>query len=370
MHYYIIAGETSGDLYGSNVIKSIKNIDLSSKFTALGGEHIEYAGGDVVRRLDKLAFMGFSEVVKNIFTIVRNFHFVKQSIKEANPDAIILIDYPAFNLKIAKYAKQLNIPVFWLVPPKVWAWNPNRIFKLKQYVDTLFVIFPFELDLFVKEKIKSFYFGNPLIDILNNQINKPFTKPLGKAIIALLPGSRKQEIVRMLPMMLSASLNFPEYRFVIICATNISRSFYEPFVKQYKLVDLVYEKGILNSVTAAIVTSGTATLELAILNIPQIVCYKLNYISFFLAKIFVNIQFISLVNILAKKQVVPELIQGNCTVHSMTYNLNTILINKERKKMLSDYNDVTKTLGPSGCFDKIADSIYKDLLGIKMAAIK
>lgn len=370
MNYYIIAGETSGDLYGSYLIKSLKKYDLSAKFTCFGGEYIKRAGGDIVCDLDKLAFMGFWEVLRNSLTIYKNFSFVKASIKKANPDALILIDYPAFNLKVANYARKLNIPVFWFVPPKVWAWNYKRVYKIKKYVHSLFVIFPFELDLFLKHSIKSHYFGNPLVDTLSSHLEKPFVKPLGKPIITLFPGSRKQEIIRMLPPMLASSLNFPNYRFVIMCAPNINKSFYIPFTKGNNLIDLVYDKNILQSASAAIVTSGTASLELAMLNVPQIVCYKLNYLSFLLARTFLNIKFISLVNILAKKQVVPELIQSDCNTISISHKLNQILIREERQKMLSNYSDVKNILGSAGCFDKVADSIYNDLLGIKIAAIK
>ena len=295
MHYYIISGELSGDLYGSRLMNSLKKNDVNAKFTCWGGEYMKTEGGDVVRHLDSLSFIGCFEVLQNSCLILENYLFAKKSIKAINPDVLILVDYPAFNLKIAQYAKKINIPVFWFIAPQVWAWKKNRIKIMRKCIDKLFVALPFELEYFSKEKIKTYYFGHPLLDIISKQND---TQKLGKPIIVLMPGSRKQEVQIILPVMLKIISHFSSYRFVVICAKSINRSFYENIVFNYN-VELKFDKTILPSAKAALVASGTATLELAILNIPQVVCYKLNPISYFLAKLFARIKYISLVNILA-----------------------------------------------------------------------
>ena len=370
MHYFIITGESSGDLYGSKIIQSLRKIDSDANFSCFGGEYMKVTGANVIRNLDKLSFMGFSEVVKNIATVFNNVCIAKKHINKTKPNAIILIDYPAFNMQIAKYSYQMGIPIYWVVAPKVWAWNYNRVYKLKKYVNSLFVIFPFELSLFTKHKIKTRYLGNPLIDIFHNKVKRNFVKPLGKSIIALLPGSRKQEIQNMLPLMLLASLEFPSYRFVVVCAKNINRSFYESFTDDYNSVELSYDNDMFNSVTAAVVTSGTATLELAILKIPQLVCYRLNFISFFLARLLVKIKHISLVNILGQREIVKELIQSQCTVDNIISEIKIILNKTNRNQMLKDYEQVANMLGKPGFFDNVSRSIHVDLSGINNVATK
>ncbi len=281
----------------------------------------------------------------------------KKSIKAINPDVLILVDYPAFNLKIAQYAKKINIPVFWFIAPQVWAWKKNRIKIMRKCIDKLFVALPFELEYFSKEKIKTYYFGHPLLDIISKQND---TQKLGKPIIVLMPGSRKQEVQIILPVMLKIISHFSSYRFVVICAKSINRSFYENIVFNYN-VELKFDKTILPSAKAALVASGTATLELAILNIPQVVCYKLNPISYFLAKLFARIKYISLVNILANKTVVKELIQNDFTPHNLKKELNFILSTETKKQIIINYKDVVEKLGELGSFDKISQKIYSSL---------
>ena len=357
MHYYIISGELSGDLYGSKLMCSLKKKDVNARFTCWGGDYMKAEGGNMVRNLDDLSFMGFFEVLKNTPTILKNYFFAKKNIKNERPDAIILIDYPGFNLRIAKYVKKLNIPVFWFIAPQVWAWKKNRIKKMQKYIDKLFVVLPFELEYFSKHNIKTYYFGHPLLDI------KAHTEPvkmLGKPIISLMPGSRKQEVKRILPIMLQVLKHFLAYRFVIICANSISRSFYEDIVHGYN-IELKFDKNILSLSEAVLVASGTATLELTILNLPQVVCYKLHPVSYLLARFFANIKYISLVNILANKMVVSELIQNNFNTKNLIKELNLILSSQRKQEIILEYNAVIKQLGGPGCFDEISKEIYSDL---------
>ena len=368
MHYYIISGELSGDLYASNLIRQLKKTNPASRFTGWGGEYMKSAGCDIVVDLKSLSFMGFWEVFKNGFLILNHLSYAKKHIGQLQPDAIILVDYPGFNLQIAEYAHKIGIPVYWFIAPQIWAWKKKRIKKMRKYIHKLFVALPFELEYFSKKGVNTFYFGHPMIDLVSRR-ESMLGNELGKPIIALLPGSRKQEVKKMLPLMLQVSVNFPRYRFVIICADSISRSFYEHLSQGYN-VELQFNKDILRSVFAALVTSGTATLELAIYQIPQVVCYKIDSISFLIAKLFVNIKYISLVNILSKKEVVQELIQGDCNVKNIEKSLSSILKASNREQIIADYSGLVKQLGMPGCFEKISEIIYSDLLGIKKYANK
>jgi lipid-A-disaccharide synthase len=363
MHYYIISGELSGDLYGSHIIRSLRELNSNSRFTGWGGPNMKSTGCNMVMELDALSFMGFWEVFKNIFLIAKNLSFAKKNIKESKPDAIILIDYPGFNLRIAKYAHRLNIPVYWFIAPQLWAWKKNRINKLKKYVHRLFVALPFELNYFQQRGVSTFYFGHPLLDIINKQYDDKL-KLLGKPIIVLLPGSREQEIKRMLPLMLKVIKYFPNYRFVIICSENISRTFYNDLVGEFN-VELKFDKKILQLASGALVTSGTATLELALYKIPQVVCYKLDYFSFLIARFFIKIKYISLVNILSKECVVQELIQNDLNVNNIKNALSLVLQPSSKEVIIEKYNKLISELGESGSFDKLAQNIHSDLSGIK-----
>ena len=363
MHYYIISGELSGDLYGSKLIHSLRQIDSNSKFSCWGGSNMHNAGGDVIVNLDSLSYMGVWEVLKNSKTILKNLFFAKKHISQIKPDALILIDYPGFNLQIAKYAKKRGIPVFWFIAPQVWAWNARRVRKMKKYIDKLFVALPFELNFFQSNDINTYYYGHPLIDLLHNQHHTKLHHNLGKPIIALFPGSRLQEINKMLPPMLKATSFFHDYRFVVMCVESINRSIYEDLVADYN-IELKFNKDILPSVVAALVTSGTASLELAIQKIPQVVCYKLHYLSYLIAKIFVRVRFISLVNILANKLLVTELIQHDFSVKNIVHSLQNVLDKKSQKTILQGYDEIINQLSGEGCFNKIAENIYLDLRGI------
>ena len=368
MHYYIISGELSGDVYGAKLIEHLKQIDGNAQFSCWGGKNIEKQGVDMVQSLDKLSFLGFWEVVKNARTIINNFTLLKRSIKSCKPDAIILIDYPGFNLRAAKFAANLDIPVFWFVAPQLWAWKEGRIEYLKKYVDKLFVIFPFELDFFTKQNINTYYFGHPLFDIFKSSIvhKKVLRQP---PIIVLMPGSRKQEINNLLPTMLLVTKTFTDYRFVVLCVQNVNSAFYEKIVFGYD-VELLFDKKILQSAHCALVASGTASLELAFFKIPQVVCYKLNWISYWIAKYFTKIKYISMVNILARKTVVKELIQHDFNVINIQNELAFILDDKNREKIIQEYDEIVNTLGPIGSFQKIANTIYSDLTGIINNAAK
>tara|TARA_B100001250_G_scaffold413038_1_gene445900 strand:+ start:565 stop:1650 length:1086 start_codon:yes stop_codon:yes gene_type:complete len=360
MHYYIISGELSGDLYGAELIKSLQKKDSESRFTCWGGQHMKNTGVTVVRDLSKLSFVGFFEVFQNSFTIINNYTFARKHIKNMNPDVLILIDYPGFNLKIAKYAKKIGIPVFWFIAPQVWAWKKSRVYMMRKYIDKLFVVLPFELDYFSQEKIETYYFGHPLLDLVRTDDDSNMQQ-LGKPVIALMPGSRNQEINTILPVMLSVISSFPSHRFVIICASSISRSVYENLTQGYD-VELKFEKSVFPFLEAAIVASGTATLELAIYNIPQIVCYKLHPISYYLARWFAKIKYISLVNILANKPVLKELIQSDFNVENVKRELSVILRPDDKKQIIIEYNKVKSQLGQSGCFDKISEVMYTHLI--------
>ena len=360
MHYYIISGELSGDLYGAKLIEHLKQKDTNAQFSCWGGENIKKQGVNLVQNLDNLSFLGFWEVLKNAKTIINNFTLLKSSINSCNPDAIILIDYPGFNLRAAKFAANLNIPVFWFVAPQLWAWKEGRIKYLKKYIDTLFVIFPFELDFFKKHNLNTYYFGHPLVDILPDCIEY---KKLRPPAIVLMPGSRKQEIKNMLPTMLLAATKFLNYRFVILCAQGVNIAFYEDLVYGHN-VELLFDKKILESAHCALVASGTASLELAFFKIPQVVCYKLNWMSYWIARFFTKIKYISMVNILAKKKVVKELIQNDFNVTNIQNELTAILNDTNRKKIIQEYDEIINNLGPVGAFQKISNTIYSDLTGM------
>ncbi|MAZ55793.1 MAG: lipid-A-disaccharide synthase [Flavobacteriales bacterium] len=367
MHYYIISGEPSGDLYGSKLMEHLKKYNPDSQFTCWGGIHMDSAGGQIVVDLESLSYMGFWEVFKNSGFILKNLSYAKSHIKKTNPDVLILIDYPGFNLRIAKYAKKIDIPVYWFIAPQLWAWKGNRIRVMRKYIDKLFVALPFELDYFKDRGLKTFYFGHPLLDIAQSKKKLDSSLKLGKPLIALLPGSRKQEIRKILPIMLGVLPHFLDYRFVIICVNNIQRSFYENLIGDLN-VELKFNKDILYSVSGAVVTSGTATLELAIYKIPQVVCYKLDFISFILATLFARVKYISLVNILSNKRVVKELIQSECHTSSIVSELRLVLEENNVARIVSEYEKLIDSIGPVGCFQQIAKIIYSDLLVIKKHA--
>ena len=353
MKYYIIAGEASGDLHGSNLIKELKQLDASATFRCWGGDKMQEAGSELVMHYSKLAFMGFTEVLMNLRTIFRNLAFCKQDILQHNPGALILIDYPGFNLRMAKWAKQQGIKVIYYISPQVWAWKENRVNSMKQCIDKMLVILPFEKDYFNnKWNWEVEYVGHPLVEVINSQqltINRQQLSE--KPIVALLPGSRKQEILKKLPVMLSVSKSFPAYQFIVAKAPGVDEKFYDALLKNYSNVSYVADKtyDLLLQSKAALVTSGTATLETALFGVPEVVCYKGSFLSYQIGKRLVHVKYISLVNLIMDKLVVNELIQEKLTVENLKKELETLLHDENRKEQLKkDYASLKEILSKGG----------------------
>ncbi len=344
MRFYIITGEISGDMHAANLVREMKKINTSISFRAWGGDRLISEGVSIVKHIKNTSFMGFWNVLKNINIIKSNLSFCKKDILHFNPNAIILVDYPGFNLKIAKYAKKNGIKVFYYISPKVWAWNLKRVKKIKVYVDHLLVIFPFEVKFYKNHGINAIYVGNPLLDEIDKKCTK-LSFNSSKPIIALLPGSRKQEIDLILPIMLSIVDNFPNFQFIIACNNLFSKEYYTSFIKDFN-VQLIFNEtyALLSNAKAALITSGTASLEAALLNVPQVVCYKTNFLTYILARMMVKIQFLSLVNILLENNVVKELIQKKLNTENLIKELNIIFNNHERKKIFKSYKKINNIL--------------------------
>ncbi len=354
MKYYLIAGEASGDLHSARLMKALKAQDLQAEFRFWGGDKMCEAGGEMVHHYKELAYMGFWEVFKNLFRLKKYIRQCKQDLLEYRPDALILTDYSGFNLRIAPAAKKAGIPVHFYIAPKIWAWNEDRIRKIKKYIDKLYVILPFEKDFFEKKHgFKVHYVGNPLIERIEEHTPPDRTAferenhLNSKPIIAILPGSRTQEIRRILPEVLPLIKDYPQYQFVIARAPGFKLSFYEKYVKDYPdiaFTDKTYD--LLSLSEAAIVTSGTATLETALFKVPQVVVYRTSAISYRIAKVLIHnkLQFISLVNLIAEKKVVDELIQHECNTQLIKEKLNEILQSDKREQMFADYYDLEKLL--------------------------
>ncbi len=369
MKYYIIAGEASGDLHASNLIKQLKIKDPNTKIRAWGGDLMQKAGANVVKHYRDLAFMGFLEVVLNIRTIFKNIAFCKQDIQNFAPDVLIFVDYPGFNMRIAKWAKENGIPTHYYISPQIWAWKEGRIKAIKRDVDHMYVILPFEKDFYeVKHNFPVHFVGHPLLDAVNNYSTPDeadFRKKHGlthQPIIALLPGSRKQEISKMLKIMLEMTTDFPDYQFVIAGAPSQENEFYKEIIRDKKVAFVSNQTYDLLSLShAALVTSGTATLETALFNVPEVVCYKGSSISYLIAKQIVKLDYISLVNLIMNKEVVTELIQGEFNVQRLKTELSAIIEGEKRTEMLQHYATLKKMLGGSGASEKTADLIVNSL---------
>ena len=368
MKYYIIAGEASGDLHGSNLMKALYKEDPSAEIRFWGGDLMQNVGGTLVKHYRELSFMGFIEVIFNLKTILNNIKICKKDIQEFQPDVLIFIDYPGFNMRIAKWAKELGMKTHYYISPQIWAWKENRITDIKRDVDKMYVILPFEKDFYEKKHHYPVEFvGHPLIDAIKNRTivdEIAFRKEHNldeKPIIALLPGSRKQEITKMLSVMLSVVNDFPEYQFVIAGAPSQEYSFYAPFLSN-KSVHFISNKtyDLLSVSYAALVTSGTATLETALFKVPEVVCYKGSWASYQIAKRIVTLKYISLVNLIMDKEVVTELIQDNCTSKNIKIELQKLLEPNSRKQVLENYNELEKQLGGSGASEKTAKLIVKN----------
>lgn len=369
MKYYIIAGEASGDLHGSNLIKALKSKDPNAEIRCWGGDLMQKAGGNLVKHYKELAFMGFAEVLFNLNTILKNISFCKNDIVKFNPDVLIFIDYPGFNMRIAKWAKKRQIPTHYYISPQIWAWKENRIKAIKRDFDQLYVILPFEKDFYEKKHLFPVEFvGHPLIDAINSREKVDeiqFRKEHNldeRPIIALLPGSRKQEINKLLTEMLSIVPDFPNYQFVIAGAPGQDFEFYQQFLTQ-KTVHFISNKtyDLLSISHAALVTSGTATLETALFKVPEVVCYKGNWISYQIAKRIITLKYISLVNLIMDEEVVCELIQDQCNRNNIKNELSKILDENYRNKLLNKYLLLEEKLGGVGASDKVAHLILKSI---------
>ncbi len=366
MKYYLIAGEASGDLHGANLMKAIKKEDPKADFRFWGGDLMKAVGGTEVKHYRELAFMGFAEVIMNLGTILKNIKHCKKDIEVFNPDVIIFIDYPGFNFQIMKWARKKGYKTHYYISPQIWAWKEGRIKDIKRDVDEMYVILPFEKEFYEeKHNFPVHFVGHPLIDAIYNRTQvhpETFKKENGldeRPIVALLPGSRKQEIKKMLEIMISVAKDFKEYQFVIAGAPSQEKSFYESFLST-KNVHFVTNKtyDLLSISEAALVTSGTATLETALFKVPQVVCYKGSRISYEIAKRVIKLDYISLVNLILNKDVVTELIQTDFNTKRLKEELTKILDPYKRATMFLDYYDLEKDLGGRGASENTAKLIY------------
>lgn len=369
MKYYLIAGEASGDLHAANLMKALRKKDPEADFRFWGGDLMEEVGGTQVKHYRDLAFMGFVEVLFNLKTILKNISFGKKDISAYNPDVLIFIDYPGFNLRIAKWAKEEGIPTHFYISPQIWAWKENRIAAIKRDIDKMYVILPFEKDFYEeKHKFPVHFVGHPLIDaIAQYELKDPksFRKEHNldsRPIIALLPGSRKQEISKMLKIMLSITDDFKDHQFIIAGAPSQEAEFYSRYIKK-KNVHLVMNKtyDVLTLATAALVTSGTATLETALFKVPEVVCYKGSNISYQIAKRIIKLEYISLVNLIMDKEVVKELIQAEFNRKNLKKELAKLLDKNYRQAIFSQYYELEQKLGGTGASEKTAELIIKEI---------
>lgn len=365
MKYYIIAGEASGDLHGSNLIKELKKLDNSSHFRCWGGDLMSQECNDLVKHYKDYSHMGFFEVFINLKKILSNLSFCKKDIKKYNPDVIIYVDFPGFNLRIAKWAKKNKFKNHFYISPQIWAWKQNRIKTIRKVIDRMYVILPFEKKFYSSINFNVHYVGHPLLDVIKTNKNAALNRGQEK-IIALLPGSRDQEIKKILPEMINIIKNFKNYSFYICAAPSQKRSTYLKYIKdknieKVKIVEnQTYE--ILSKSSAALVTSGTATLETALFKIPQVVCYKSSWISIMIGRFLLrNLKYISLVNLILDKEVVKELIQENLNEKNLTSELNSILEGDHRINMLKSYNELINKLGNKGASEKTALKIFNYL---------
>lgn len=368
MKYYIIAGEASGDLHGSNLIRAMRAKDPSAEFRCWGGDLMKAAGATVVKHYRELAFMGFIEVVSNLRTILKNLDFCKKDILEYAPDAVIFIDYPGFNLRMAEFVKQAGIKTIYYISPQIWAWKESRIHKIKKSIDHMLVILPFEKEFYQKWNMEVDFVGHPLLDAIGHQSwstadwRKQHGIPENKPIIAILPGSRKQEITTMLPIMLEAARRMQGFHFVVAMAPSQSKALYTSIVTETESVTLLSGETypILSQAFAAMVTSGTATLETALFGVPEVVCYKGNTLSYWIARQLVKVKYISLVNLIMDKEIVCELIQDDMNPDRLLDELRKITVEgSDRRLMLQAFQKLKENLGGIGASEKASSLIMK-----------
>jgi lipid-A-disaccharide synthase len=371
MRYFIIAGEQSGDLHGSNLVRGLLEKDKSAEIQCWGGDLMEAAGAKLLIHYRKMAFMGFVAVINNLGAIKKNLSICKGQILEFKPDVVIFIDYPGFNLRIAEFAKHEGFRTFYYISPKLWAWNEGRVKKIKRYIDRMFIIFPFEEEFYKKHGVSVRYYGNPLVDETEKRIAAfPQKSDIFKSIsledqpvIALLAGSRKHEIEHVLPQMINVIPSFPGYRFILAGVKNIPDDFYKTIIGDNPVMlvkDKTYE--ILHISVGALVTSGTATLEAALLDTPQVVCYKGDFFSMIIAWMVIKVRYISLVNLIMGSESIKELVQYDLNEKNLVTELKAILPGGgKRDKIIADYEMLKKKLGPAGASGRIAMEMVEDL---------
>ncbi len=367
MKYYIIAGEASGDLHGSNLIKYLQQKDPGCLIRAWGGDKMQAQGAILVKHINELAFMGFVEVAKNIRTILSNINFCKADILAFDPDAVIFIDYPGFNLRIARFCKASKIKTIYYISPQIWAWHQSRIKAIRRDIDKMLVILPFEKDFFARHNFEVDFVGHPLLDALSesqsSESNEDFLTRNGlstKPIIALLPGSRKQEIVRMLPVMASIVAQYPHFQFVVAGTMAHTPDFYKQNMGN-ELLTVVFGEtySLLKNALAALVTSGTATLETALIGTPQVVCYKTGDFSYQIARRLVKLKYISLVNLIMDEKLVSELIQNELNPQRLARELDIISLDENKRQLLAvKYDQLREKLGGKGASEKAASIIH------------
>lgn len=370
MKYYIIAGEASGDLHGSNLIRSIRKLDVTADFRCWGGDLMEDAGAKIVKHYRDLAFMGFLEVIANLRTILKNLDFCKKDILEYAPDAVIFIDYPGFNLRMAEFVKQAGIKTIYYISPQIWAWKESRIHKIKRDIDHMLVILPFEKEFYKKWQMDVEFVGHPLLDAIGKQEwsgsewRKQHGIPEDKPVLAMLPGSRKQEITTMLPVMLETASRMKDFHCIIAMAPSQPEQFYRGIIGDRTDVTLLQGEtyAILSQARSAMVTSGTATLETALFNVPEVVCYKGNVVSYWIARQLVKVKYISLVNLVMDKEVVRELIQDELNSDHLLTEMNKLSYDgPDRHQMLQQFALLREKLGGYGASDKAASLIISYL---------
>ena len=371
MKYFIIAGEQSGDLHGSNLIKALHSHDKEAGIFCWGGDMMEEAGATLLMHYKNTAIMGFTAIIKNLGKFIIKLDFCKMQISDYSPDAVILIDFPGFNMRIAEYCKKNGFKVLYYISPKFWAWGEWRVKKVKRYVDRMFIIFPFETEFYARHGIRVKYLGNPLADEVERQLNLLPDKEdiymicgqAWKPVIALLAGSRKHEVLSILPQMVKLAGEFHDYHFVVAGVKNLPDELYRSIIGD-EPVSLLKDKtySILKVADAALVASGTATLETALFNVPQVVCYKGDFFSMLVAWILIKVKFISLVNLILKREVIKELVGYSLNRKNLIRELKAILPGGDkREKILSDYDAIRFTLGSSGASDRIAGEMVRVL---------
>lgn len=369
MKYYIIAGEASGDLHGGNLIREIHKNDKSAEIRCWGGDYMQQAGATLVKHYRELAFMGFVEVLMNLRRILRNLAMCKEDISNFAPDALVLIDYPGFNLRIAEWARQQGLRVIFYISPQVWAWKENRVRNMKRDIDLMMVILPFEKSYFEEKwQWPVHYVGHPLVEVIDEARNTSFESLSEKPIVAVLPGSRRQEIRKKLPVMLEVSGNFPDFQFIVAQAPGLESNFYDEFLQKYPNVSITKSGAyaLLSQSKAAMVTSGTATLETALMGVPEVVCYKGSPISYAIAKRVIKVKYISLVNLIMDRPLVRELIQHELTPKNLSTELENLLCNPERRtELASGYKKLYELLSAGGrASHKAAYLINRYLTGV------